>query len=124
MTDAYRAAHSGAKKPAAAKKAAPARATPSKASKPAPVAKASAPAASAKVGKAAAPAVVAAPPAKAEAPADTSTPQPKPSVVTDDRRLVALGEEIKALTLRVEALEKASGGKSSTGKSNPFRRRS
>lgn len=52
------------------------------------------------------------------------TPGPKPSVVTDDRRLVALGEEIKALTARVEALEKASGGgKGSTGKTR-FRRRS
>jgi hypothetical protein len=52
-------------------------------------------------------------------------PRPKPSLVSDDRRLVALGEEIKALTARVEALEKAGGGsKSGNGKSTRFRRRS
>ena len=58
-------------------------------------------------------------------PAAAQTPRPKPSLVSDDRRLVALGEEIKSLTARVEALEKASGGgKPGSSKANPFRRRS
>ena len=67
------------------------------------------------------------------APAAESTekgrPQPKPSPVTDDRRLVALGEELAALTERVAALEAAvgtkgngkSGGKGN-GKTARFRR--
>jgi hypothetical protein len=42
----------------------------------------------------------------------STTPRPKPSPVTDDRRLVALGEELSALSDRVAALEAASGGRS------------
>lgn len=51
-------------------------------------------------------------------------PQPKPSVVSDDRRLVALGEELTALAARVAALEaKLGGGTSKPGKTTRFRRR-
>lgn len=51
-----------------------------------------------------------------------ATPEPKPKPVADDRRLVALGEEIAALTERVAQLEKQLSGKSSSGKSTRFRR--
>lgn len=63
-------------------------------------------------------------PAPTVTPAADDQPRPKPSVVTDDRRLVALGEEIAALTKRVEALEQASRGSSGGSKSSLFRRRS
>lgn len=129
VTDAYRASTGGAKK-VASTKAAPAKKAAS--TKAAPVKK-SAPA---KPSVRSAPAKTPLPQDKVEAPtaaaavekAVVQPPAPeqtaKPSPVTDDRRLVALGEEIKALTLRVEALEKAASSKSSMGKSNPFRRRS
>lgn len=77
----------------------------------------------------------AAPPAPPRAAAEDrdatsdTTPRPKPSPVTDDRRLVALGEELAALTERVAVLEAASGGRSSSksgskseAKSSRFRR--
>lgn len=61
----------------------------------------------------------------ADAAAET-TPQPKPSPVADDRRLVALGEELAALTQRVAALEQAAGGKGNgkSGSKTPRFRRS
>lgn len=139
VTEAYRAANGGA-----AKKAAPSKAAPSKARKASPAKKAApvrkaAPAKQAPAAKKAAPAPKAVPQQKAapvSAPAPKAavtpaeavvekTPSPKPSLVNDDRRLVALGEEIKALTQRVEALEKNAGGsKAGTSKAARFRRRS
>lgn len=63
------------------------------------------------------------------APAARSTeqgsPSPKPKPVSDDRRLVALGEQIAALTERVTALEaatKGKGGKPDNGRASRFRR--
>ena len=112
VTEAYRAAH-GKKAPAT--KAAPARKAPAK------KAPANRPAVQAPARLQEKAEVQ---PRSAE-PAAAQTPRPKPSLVSDDRRLVALGEEIKALTARVEALEKASGGsKPGSSKANPFRRRS
>ena len=40
-----------------------------------------------------------------------SSPEPKPKPVTDDRRLVALGEELAALTERVAQLEAQLGSR-------------
>ena len=120
VLEAYAAAHrkgsgtakKAAAKPAAAKKAA---AKPAAAKKPA-----------AKKAPAPKPAVAKAPePEAEEAPA---SPEPKPKPVTDDRRLVALGEELAALTDRVAKLEAQVGtknGKSSSkssGKTPRFRR--
>lgn len=135
VTEAYQSAHGGAAK----KKATPSKATAAK--KAAPVRKSTATkarATSASTARKPAPAPKAVPqkaaPVSAPAPqpvkraaeaAPEQTPRPKPSVVTDDRRLVALGEEIKALTQRVEALEKSSGGsKAGPSKAARFRRRS
>ncbi|MCW2681175.1 MAG: Lsr2 [Frankiales bacterium] len=116
VIDAYRAANGGAakKKAAPAKKAAVTRA---------PAKKATVKNVAAEQAATARPS--AAPAAPAPVAEDAPTPRPKPSPVEDDRRLVALGEEIKALTLRVEALEKAAGGpKAGSGKASRFRRRS
>lgn len=82
---------------------------------------------------AAEPRVPARPAVDHRAPTPSATPRPKPSPVTDDRRLVALGEELGALSDRVAALEAASGGRSgsksgstsgskSEGKGSRFRR--
>jgi hypothetical protein len=69
--------------------------------------------------------VAAAPAPKAAKAAPATQGSPKPRMVSDDRRLVALGEEIAALTKRVEALEQASGGTKSGAKGAArFRRRS
>ncbi len=146
VTEAYLASHGGAKKKSApakkattVQKAAPAAKTAPPAKKAAPVQKASpaakkaAPVQKASPAKKAVPQQRAAPvsapaPKVAEKPAEVvveNTPRPKPSPVNDDRRLVALGEEIKALTQRVEALEKNAGGsKAGTSKAARFRRRS
>ncbi len=96
--------------------------------------KAVVPAKKAGIKKAASPAA-AGPPAPARPaaedrdPTSSTTPRPKPSPVTDDRRLVALGEELAALSDRVAALEAASGGRSgsksgstSEAKGSRFRR--
>ena len=56
-------------------------------------------------------------PTSAPTTAPKPDPGPKPSPVNDDRRLVALGEQLAALTDRVAALEKATGGDKSNGKS-------
>lgn len=56
--------------------------------------------------------------------ATRTAPEPKPSPVVDDRRLVALGEQLRALTERVAALEatvKKSDGRSGA-KQSLFRR--
>lgn len=103
-----------------AKKASPVKkASPARKAKPAPARKAAAkPVVTATAKK------VAAPPAAAPeptAPAATPDPEPKPKPVLDDRRLVALGEEIAALTERVAQLEKQLNGKSSS-KASRFRR--
>lgn len=108
------------KKAPAAKKATPAKkVSPAKKATPAPARKAAAkPVVTATAKK------VAAPPAAAPeptAPAATPDPEPKPKPVLDDRRLVALGEEIAALTERVAQLEKQLNGKSSS-KASRFRR--
>lgn len=110
VTDAYLAAGTKPAKPA--KKAA---------AKPAPARKAAPKRAAAKVVAAAPvePVALEAP----EAPVEADSPRPKPSVVNDDRRLVALGEELAALAKRVEALEQAAGSKGTSGKAR-FRRRS
>ena len=129
LTDAYLAANGGRRKAAPAKKAAVKKAAPAKrATSTRNIAAEQAAAPKAAAPKDPAPKAPA-PKAEAPAPAPEKTPRPKPSLVNDDRRLVALGEEIKALTQRVEALEKAAGGsksgsKAGTGKANPFRRRS
>jgi hypothetical protein len=48
---------------------------------------------------------------------------PKPKPVEDDRRLVALGEQLNALTARVAELERALGSKpSGNGVAKRFRR--
>jgi hypothetical protein len=61
--------------------------------------------------------------AASAAPDETGTRQPaaQPTPVSDDRRLVALAEELKALTARVDALEKAAAGNG--GKAPRFRRK-
>ncbi len=123
ITDAYRAANKTPAKKAATAKAPAKKAAPRKTA---------AKAVPQKRAVAAAPVEVEQPPARAgvgkEAPVQESaaakTPRPKPSLVSDDRRLVALGEEIKALTARVEALEKAGGGSRTSSKATRFRRRS
>lgn len=113
VTDAYVAAHRKGSGSKASTEAKPASREP--AAKKAPANKAAAkkaaapkPAAADEVGKASAPAAT----SKQTAPRE-AVPHPKPSPVTDDRRLVALGEELAALTERVAALEKAAGSKSS-----------
>lgn len=128
VTDAYLAATKPAKRAATkptAKKATPSKTAPAKG---APAKTGPAKPARAKVvapveaETPSAPAPVAAPEPEAAA---ARTPQPKPSVVGDDRRLVALGEEIAALTKRVEALEQGAGSKSGgSSKGTRFRRRS
>jgi hypothetical protein len=125
VTDAYLAANGkGRTKASPAKKAAPARkAAPAK--KPVPAKRATTvvkekPAQAPVVQEEVVPAKPAPKPA---APATTGTPQPRP--VSDDRRLVALGEEIAALTRRVEELEKSAGSSKSAAKGTArFRRRS
>lgn len=65
------------------------------------------------------------PAAPAAASTEQGSPGPKPSPVTDDRRLVALAEELNALTERVKALEsqlKGKNGKPEGGKTARFRR--
>lgn len=95
---------------ATAKKAAPA-SEPTAKTAPKPVAKAAAAAAPASTST----------PAPASAPAATTEPKPKP--VNDDRRLVALGEQLTALTARVAELEKSLGSKpSGNGVAKRFRR--
>lgn len=62
-------------------------------------------------------------PAAASAPAPAATAEPKPTPVNDDRRLVALGEQLTALTVRVAELEKAVGSKpAGNGVAKRFRR--
>jgi hypothetical protein len=56
------------------------------------------------------------------APAAANAPEPKPQPVADDRRLVALGEELAALTERVAQLEAQLRGKGGNGKTPRFRR--
>jgi hypothetical protein len=121
ITDAYLAAQGdgkGAKattpaKPAAAKKAA--------AKKPA---ARKAPAKKAPTNKPAqtptAPTTAAPKAADSPAQAEPARADAKPSPVSDDRRLVALGEQLAALTDRVAALEKSVGSKSN-GKSGGMR---
>lgn len=136
VTDAYVAAHPGGRK-STAKTAAKPKPAARTASKPvvkrAPAKKAGSRKAAVVATPAAAPAPDVAPVAETPgAPAQTTTssatqaspaPRPKPSVVEDDRRLVALGEQISALADRVAALEAAlkSGGRSN-GKASRFRR--
>lgn len=108
LTDAYLAAQGGkaapAKKAAAkkpvARKAAPARKA-ATAAKPATARKA---------------ATAAAAPAATSSPAPAPAAEPAPKPVADDRRLVALGEQLTALTARVAELEKAVGSKPTAGK--------
>lgn len=128
LTDAYLAAQGGKAAPAkkaaarktaarkpAAKKAAPTRkASSTRTAKTAPK-----PAAKRTAAVVEAPAVEAAPPAAAAAtssPAPAKAAEPKPKPVTDDRRLVALGEQLHALTARVAELEKQVGSKPAASK--------
>lgn len=139
LTDAYLAAQgkgSGKASSAAAKPAKKAAKKPAKptAAKKAPARKAATAAArpAAKPAAATAPkptpkpapkpeAAPAAAPAAASAPAATAEPKPKP--VNDDRRLVALGEQLTALTARVAELEKSVGSKpAGNGVAKRFRR--
>jgi hypothetical protein len=134
ITDAYLAAHDGNRKKAAtapAKKAAPAtKAAPAKKAAPARRPGTTAVKDVLKEAPVDAPAAVierevvpAAPAPKPAAPATKGSPKPSP--VSDDRRLVALGEEIAALAKRVEALEKSSGGSKTGAKGSArFLRRS
>lgn len=120
VTEAYRAATRPAKK-GPAKKASAA------AAKPAPARKAAAKAPAKTPARRAAPKaapVPAAPAQEAEVLEAPRTTEPKPKPVADDRRLVALGEEIAALVKRVEALEDASGKSGSGSKGPRFLRRS
>ncbi len=143
LTDAYLAAQGGkaapakkaAGKKAAGKKAitkpAAARKAPARAAKaapktaPKPVAK-TAPKPTAKAAAPAAAAAVAEAPGSAaasSAPVSAQTAEPKPKPVSDDRRLVALGEQLTALTARVAELEKAVGSKpAGNGVAKRFRR--
>lgn len=125
VLEAYEAAQSkggatATKKAPAAKKATPAKkVSPAKKATPAPARKAAAkPVVTTTAKKVAAPLAAAPEPT---APAATPDPEPKPKPVLDDRRLVALGEEIAALTERVAQLEKQLNGKSSS-KASRFRR--
>lgn len=136
LTDAYLAAQGGKAAPAkkaAGKKAitkpAAARKAPARAAKaapktaPKPVAK-TAPKPTAKAAAPAAP-VAEAPgsAAASSAPVSAQTAEPKPKPVSDDRRLVALGEQLTALTARVAELEKAVGSKpAGNGVAKRFRR--
>ena len=78
------------------------------------------------VAKKVAPAPAAAPAPEVEQ--EERSPEPKPKPVTDDRRLVALGEELAALTERVAQLEAQVGtkngksGSRSSSKTARFRR--
>ena len=137
IADAYTAAHANggrtaspastkvraSSRGAAAKPARPARAV--RPAKAAPVKTAPAKTAPAKPAASTddAPTAVDAPAVEERAPAGAG---PKPSRVTDDRRLVALAEELGALAERVAKLEKAVGGgkEKDKGKTSRFRRRS
>lgn len=124
LTDAYLAAQ-GKGSGKGSGKASTATAKPAKAAKKAPARKAAParkPAAARKApAKAPATAPAAAPVVEAVTPAPTTAPKPKP--VNDDRRLVALGEQLTALTARVAELEKAVGSKpSGNGVAKRFRR--
>ena len=128
VTEAYLAAHPGGSGRTTATKSKPAAAKKSAGRKPA-AKKAATKKAAAKPAKKAPSSTESAAPAKQSdaqaAPAAKADPAPKPSPVSDDRRLVALGEQIAALTKRVEALESAGGTKSSGkngSKSSRFRR--
>lgn len=69
------------------------------------------------------PAAAPAPPAEASASAPVATAEPKPKPVNDDRRLVALGEQLTALTARVAELEKVVGSRpAGNGVAKRFRR--
>jgi hypothetical protein len=119
VTEAYSAAHASGK--AAAKKA-PAKKTPAKKAAKAPAKKAAATKAPVKT--------VAAPAEAAEVPTPTeqapgsapvTDPSKEQSGAPEDRRLIALAEQISALADRVTALEQAQG--SSTGKAGRVGRR-
>lgn len=98
-----------AKKAGAARKAAP-KAAPAKRTSAAKAAPAKAAPVKAAAEPATAPAVRAVP--RTPEPKPTPTPTPTPTPGNDDRRLVALGEQLAALTDRVAALEKAAGNRS------------
>ena len=69
------------------------------------------------------PAAAPAPVAADSSPAAAAAAEPKPKPVVDDRRLVALGEQLTALTARVAELEKSLGSKpSGNGVAKRFRR--
>ena len=133
LTDAYLAAQgAGSAKATAKPKTAKATKAPARKAAPArkPAARKAAPAKAST--KAAAPAAAPAAPTAEAAPVATTAPkpapattaaEPKPKPVSDDRRLVALGEQLTALTARVAELEKAVGSKpSGNGVSKRFRR--
>lgn len=138
LTDAYLAAQGGKAGPAtkapakkAAARKAPARgragtkpaARNATATKAAPASEPTAKTAPKPVAKPVAKAAAAAAPTSTPAPAPAATAQPKPKPVNDDRRLVALGEQLTALTARVAELEKSLGSKpSGNGVAKRFRR--
>lgn len=120
LTDAYLAAQ-GKGSGKGSGKASTATAKPAKAAKKAPARKAAPARKPAAARKAPATAPAAAPVVEAVTPAPTTAPKPKP--VSDDRRLVALGEQLTALTARVAELEKSAGSKpSGNGVAKRFRR--
>jgi hypothetical protein len=120
VTEAYSAAHSSRK--GAAKKAPASKSPAKKAAAKAPAKKAAAKRTPAK--KAAAPAEVTEVPTPTEqAPgsAPVTDPSKQQSGAPEDRRLIALAEQVSALADRVTALEKAQGG--GNGKAGRFGRR-